>query len=249
MGSGWVRSRWVWGALALAAPTAANAFESIRTGAGLPIRWKQAPITYAIDADGPRILSVGEADAIVHGAFDAWSDAAPSVAFAYEGTVPPPNTDFHPDHPELAHNVVHFVDHPLADGQLAFTLVRFSEATGEIQNAHIFVDEARHDFGPDGPAYDVESTLTHEVGHFLGLDHSKEAGSIMRPGLAPGQAVTVTDDDAAAVWTLYGRAGDPPPPSSARPADDAFQDISCQTGDARVLPWFALLLVTLRRRK
>jgi hypothetical protein len=54
-------------------------------------------------------------------------------------------------------------------------------------------------------AYDLESVVTHELGHALGLDHSNVAGAVMLPTLGKGQQGRVpTADDIAGVRALYG---------------------------------------------
>ena len=51
---------------------------------------------------------------------------------------------------------------------------------------------------------DLWSTVLHEFGHVVGLDHSTTAGSVMKAAIAPGQQTRVlSDDDLAGVRALY----------------------------------------------
>lgn len=51
---------------------------------------------------------------------------------------------------------------------------------------------------------DIESVAVHELGHTLGLGHSRVPGAIMWPTYAGGQATTLSSDDIAGIRYLYG---------------------------------------------
>lgn len=103
----------------------------------------------------------------------------------------------------------------------ARTRVFFDPETGEIVEADIAINP--HPVGADGTplrfssdgtpgTYDLESTLMHEIGHFLGLDHSNVIGSTMQPhqgvnGIYKLPAFTertLSEDDRSRVLSLYG---------------------------------------------
>lgn len=51
---------------------------------------------------------------------------------------------------------------------------------------------------------DLQSILVHEAGHFLGLDHSREDGSVMQAELGVGEVrTTLSADDEAAICAVY----------------------------------------------
>lgn len=95
------------------------------------------------------------------------------------------------------------------------TRVFFDPTNGTITEADVVINPnfANDRFSTDGTAgtYDLESILTHEIGHLLGLDHSGVIGATMQPLLGVNnlygvQAFTVrtlSEDDIAAVRTLY----------------------------------------------
>ncbi len=71
--------------------------------------------------------------------------------------------------------------------------------------------------GPQTPewAYDLRSTMLHELGHALGLDHTDSAGGVMLPSIGLGEQFrTITSDDRAGVLAMYGGASVTPTPTA-----------------------------------
>lgn len=94
------------------------------------------------------------------------------------------------------------------------TRVFFDPATGEITEADLAINPSAT-FSTDGTpgTYDLEETFTHEVGHIMGLEHSKVAGSIMQPSQGinglyqenANHARELSDDDIAGARALFDR--------------------------------------------
>ena len=103
----------------------------------------------------------------------------------------------------------------------ARTRVFYDLDTGEINEADIVINPYPYSetgtalqFSTDGTpgTYDLESTLAHEIGHLLGLNHSHVIGATMQPtqalngtyGLPAITERSLSDSDQAAARSLYG---------------------------------------------
>ncbi len=111
-------------------------------------------------------------------------------------------------------NVLLFAKDPMTES--ARTRV-FYNRRGFITEADIVLNPYQQ-FSTDGSAgtFDLEATLTHEIGHLLGLRHSAVLGAVMSAGLARNaggivaseRRIDLSDADVAAARELYGFVDD-----------------------------------------
>ncbi len=100
--------------------------------------------------------------------------------------------------------------------ELAIAFVRYEVSSGHIQSAEIVINEPLVEWRglavpPDhASGFDLQNTLTHELGHALGIGHSETREAIMYATVeanTPSSHV-LFDDDIAAVLDLYGSPAD-----------------------------------------
>ena len=149
---------------------------------------------------------------------------------------------------------------------IALTTATFREKTGEILDADIEFNEADFHFTDvNGPpcsatvttscvATDLQNTATHEIGHFIGLDHSPDPAATMFGSASLGETSkrVLSPDDEAGVCDIYPRGG-PTSVCSTRSGERAVgaTDGGCSCRQASGGSWaaatIAALWVVLRR--
>ena len=97
---------------------------------------------------------------------------------------------------------------PYGQTIFALTVVTFDQCSGEIIDADILLDDRDHDFCVDlcAPGQQhLANTLTHEIGHLLGLDHSSAADATMDNSGPSGQTKksTLHGDDRQGICAAY----------------------------------------------
>lgn len=92
------------------------------------------------------------------------------------------------------------------DNTIAITLTTYDERSGIIYDSDISFNAGRFTFTTSNGgtcippvtsgcvATDVQNTATHEIGHFVGLDHTFASGSTMNPSAPPGETSKRTID-------------------------------------------------------
>lgn len=146
---------------------------------------------------------------------------------------------------------------------IALTTVLYNTRTGEIADADIELNGADYVFtaidgAPCGRtpsilpatcvATDVQNTLTHEIGHVIGLNHTSAVGATMFPTAPLGETSkrVLHDDDIAGMCAIYPRGK---PTATCVPQDSSGQGCSSGPGGAAGLAVAPALAAALARRR
>jgi len=201
----------------LAATTSQAAVQVASDGNTRGAIWSSPTVELVVDPSFDRHPA---AESALTGALTAWAESAPDFPLIQITHAVADRLGYAPGSPPR--NTLRFAweGEPLAKGALGITLVSFDDQTGELIDADIvlngvyrFADIAslrgvRGDERSDG-AYDLQSVLTHELGHWFGLgEDPDDPQATMYPSTAPGQTNKRYPDasDQLAALALYGQS-------------------------------------------
>jgi len=160
-GPGWYGMAWVRGSIAIAAfagllAVGAQAFEVAKTSSGAEIKWLVPNMTYLVNSGG---APAGYATAAIN-AGRAWDGSGGKFRFFYGGT-----TTSHDYGVKDGKNIVDFGS---LDSSIVGQCYRwFSSASGRLTDTDLRLNSTKPWGGTGG--YDVQSVITHEMGHAVGL--------------------------------------------------------------------------------
>lgn len=183
---------------------------------GPSLFWKNQCVGYAVNQAASKKATLAKARTIVNTAFTAWTAKNTVCTPGVRGIeLKPTATSTVGFDPKLGtnENVIVFRDQAWpyndAGNPLALTTVTFNADTGEILDADIEVNSADQAVtgGEPLPAtgYDLQSIITHEVGHLLGLAHSRVDGATMEARYDRGQTGlrSLEVDDQKGICDIY----------------------------------------------
>ena len=242
---------------------------------GTPVSWRSSTLEYHLHDRGTRTLVRAETRAVIRAAFGTWSDVLcegnlrTRLRFVEREDISlDPSETADSSDPTRKLNGVFFRDTSWPHGSKSplastFRLYGDKQSKGTITSARIEVNTAEKEFSlPDDGTNktDLMAVLVHEIGHFIGIGHSREPESIMmeafceegnRCNLGRRASRRLAADDVAAVCALYP-PGEPEVPQS--PAAEAPEPAAgCSAGGASPESAFGVAglvvgFVVMRRR-
>jgi hypothetical protein len=175
---------------------------------------------------------VEDTQATLSGAIHAWNSIScrglpPAISIVLWDPIACDVAEYNATGPNA--NILVWVDEGWDHGvaTVALTTVTFAPSTGEILGADIELNSQGFQFtvGNVGFGMDLGSTVTHELGHVLGLSHSSERDATMSPVQMPGEVglQTLETDDVEGLCAIY------PPGTPMAPCDPNY-DFSPRCG-------------------
>ena len=194
---------------------------------GKPLQWPVACVGVALNEKASVQVNYAEFERVVTASFNAWNEVrcdgqAPSIAATVVGPVACDRVKINKEKGNA--NLVVFRDddwpHTGQSSVLALTTVQYGTETGTIYGADMEIrarpGDVRLTTGDEDVDTDLQSIITHEAGHFLGLAHTSVAEATMLPYYPPKSTKfrSLEADDRAGLCAAY------PPARGGLPACD-----------------------------
>jgi hypothetical protein len=168
-----------------------------------PLSWSSpGAISVVLSSKPPDSIADRSHETAIRNAIHAWNEVATSAVKLVENTSPAQRdrTDFQSFglHQVLFDESDASGFFPTGSGIVAITPVTFTIG-GSILDADILFNGAEFNFTTRGQlgSIDVQDVATHELGHFIGLDHTGVGGASMYPFVGPGDLLqrSLSEDD------------------------------------------------------
>ncbi len=210
---------WLPVAASLGAATPASAFlvQSTQSGNGPVVMasWGEDDVPFRIDAAGSADLGAAQTAAILRQSFTVWENVEGSrLRFIDEGLSSGRDASRRDRRNLLIFDETGAtLGAPDGSGIIAVTRINSDAQTGEIFDADIIFNGRDFRFAaePTPGRILLRDVAVHEIGHFVGLDHTPLAGDpVQRPtmnpfyfGDGPGEASSLAADDITGLRVLY----------------------------------------------
>ncbi len=193
-------------------------------GGGKPLYWSGACVSFSVQKDGSplRDISAQAADKVISDGFSQWVSADcgsghPSIGIYDHGQVSCNKQEYNQKSGNANIFVFRDARWPYAANTsggaatsaetLALTTITYNIKTGEIYDANVEINSHDNEItiGDKNVAADLQSIVTHESGHFLGLAHSPKASATMFASYQYGDTSlrSLSQDDVDGICAIY----------------------------------------------
>jgi hypothetical protein len=213
--------------------SSAFAWEVRLDDAGQEMMWATKEVPYSINIDSAKGLSQAAVETLVAAATRNWSAPLEGQLNFNQNTPTDIQQAKHDDNV----NAIYFDNAWTQDPSLLALTYVWSNPEGEIIGFDLAVNATDHSWATDGraDANDLLNTLSHELGHALGIDHSPEiALATMYPSSPAGeiQKRDLHTDDVEAAKYLYATG-------------NSVEATGCSSIPANRTPWILSVLIAL----
>jgi hypothetical protein len=188
-------------------------------------QWSNPSITWRLNASGSDDISDDSHVAAIEHGFQAWEDISGSGINFTRGA------DTQDVAPGASTHIVAFDENntsgyfPGGSGIVAITPISFDTGSGNILDADILFNGGQYTFSTDGSpgTFDVQDVLSHEIGHFIGLDHSPQISGTLWPYVSTAQWLhrSLTTDDRSGAIAIAPQGGQSRLTGTVRRASDS----------------------------
>ncbi len=177
------------------------------------IHWEKGEvIPFTVNEAGTADVSDGSDLKAVRRAFDTFGRVpGAQIQFQDMGDSPKRRAGYNSEDPADNENLIYWEedDWPFDPNVLAVTLTVFYTDTGQMLDGDIVFNGAKYDWTTSGGSgrHDVENSMVHELGHFMGMNHNGEnPEATMYPAAAAGETLkrSLHPSDIEVLQHLYG---------------------------------------------
>ncbi len=174
--------------------------------------WPSSCVTYHLHEAGHSELDQEETFTALRASFEAWNEPECSyLNLKYGGLTDESTVQFNQRNLNENVNLVVFREEGWAysPGVLALTSVTFDPTQGIIYDSDMEINAQDYSWSVSEEGVpgriDLRNTITHEAGHFLGLDHSGVAAATMAASAPPGETKkrSLDEDDIEGLCSIY----------------------------------------------
>jgi len=204
-------------------PGPANGFSRSRDpdNSGICLWWPERLIVYYVNEDCSEDVSNESCLQAVRTSTDVWNAVDCSdFELAFGGTTPEREVGFDQANWNDNINLIVWYEEQLPDdigrSIIALATTTYDHDSGEVVDNDLEVNGVHYMFSTPGSgsiSTDIQNTLVHEMGHFVGLDHSADLEASMYESAERGETHKrdLAEDDRNGICYLYPSGGPVPP--------------------------------------
>ncbi len=179
---------------------------------GKSLKWEKIPVKYHIHKDCYKPIDTEKCKEAVVNSFRTWeSPECTRLRFERGEDTEEAKASFNSLDLDSNRNIIvwYYKDWPYEPNGIALTTVTYDDRTGKIYDADIELNGYYYRFNvvEETPSTytDIQNTLTHEIGHMIGLDHTYNSSSVMYPTARAGEIKKreLSQDDIDGVCDIY----------------------------------------------